>query len=408
MVGIVSGLNNALSAIGANSSFFRSTTNNIANSETTGFRAQQARFETRATGGTQFNGLVDGGTAAFLQSTGNPGDLAAGEGAFLPTRNPAEPDGLELVKSGGFRADASGLLTDADGRRLLGFPTDSNGVVTTPSQSAGDLTPVRLPSGIDSEPTTRADLRATLPAGANVGDGFQASLTVVDSLGREQLVTADFTKTGINAFDVAFSIDPAVGAVTAPAGSVGLTFDGAGRLASINGGGAAGNPANIALALDFSTSGGAAQTIGFGLGSFGGGEVNQLAAPFSVNGATTDGAVPGAITGFEIQNDGIVRAISDNGSSRAIFKVPTARVPAPTELASNGGSFSTTARSGDVVLSSSGQGGFRGIDSGLSRSDVDLSREITNLAIGSNAYKAAVKVAQAGDELLDSIIDIKR
>jgi flagellar hook protein FlgE len=408
MVGIVPGLQSALSAIGANSKFFRSTANNIANSETTGFRAERARFETQAPSGTRFNGLVDGAAASLLQSTGVPGDLSAGGNSFLPTRDPGSPGRLELVKSASFNADENGILTDANGRQLLGFPTDGNGAITSASQTPGDLRPVQLPTGTSSEPSTRADLAATLPAGANIGDGFRASITVVDSLGREQLLGADFTKTGASTFDVAFSIDPAQGTVTAPAGAVPLAFDGAGRLASVNGAGTAGAPAEIALTLDFSASGGAAQPIQFGLGQFGGTEVNQAAAPFSVNSANTDGAAPGAVTGFDIGADGIVRAISDNGTSRAIFKVPTGSVPASTELASEGGSFTSTQGSGDVILSTSGQAGFGGVDGGLSRSDVDLSRELTNLAIGSNAYRAAIKVAQTGDELLDSIIDIKR
>lgn len=408
MVGIVSGLSTALGAIDANSKFFRSTANNVANSETTGFRAERARFESRAPTGSQFNGLVDGAAASFLQSTGVPGDLSAGGNSFLPIRDPATPDRLELVKSANFHADATGQLTDANGRQLLGFPTDGNGVINTAGQTQGDLRPVQLPTAITSEPTTRVDLAVTLPAGANVGDRFRATVTVVDSLGSEQLLGADFTKTGVNAFDVAFSIDPAQGTVTAPAGGVPLAFDGAGRLASVNGAGAAGDPANIGLTLDFSASGGAVHSVAAGLGQIGGGEVSQLAAPFSVNGANADGATPGGVTGFDIDRDGIVRAIGENGSSRAIFKIPTGTVPAPTELASNGGSFTSTVGSGDVVLSTSGQAGFGGIDSGLSRSDVDLAAEFSNLIIGSNAYRAAIKVAQTGDELLDGIIDIKR
>jgi flagellar hook protein FlgE len=408
MVGIVSGLTSALSAIGANSKFFRSTANNVANIETTGFRAEQARFESQAATGTRFNGLVDGGTAAFLQSTGGPGDLSAGGNAFLPTRDPATPDRLDLVKSASFKADANGVLTDANGRQLLGFPTDANGAVTSPGQGVEDLRPVQLPSGTASEPTTSADLAATLPANANVGDSFPATLTVIDSLGREQLLNADFTKTGVNAFDVSFNIDATQGVVSAPAGSVALGFDSTGRLASINGAGTAGSAASIGLNLDFSTSGGGNQVIAFGLGQFGDGEISQIAAPFSVNAANADGTTPGGVTGFEIDNDGIVTVTGDNGSSRAIFQVPTGTVPARTELASAGGGFTTTATSGDVLLSTSGQGGFTGINGGLSRSDVDLAREISNLAIGSSAYKAAINVARTGDELLDAIIDIKR
>jgi flagellar hook protein FlgE len=408
MVGIVSGLNNALSAIGANSRFFRSTATNISNSETTGFRAERERFETQTTGGTRFNGLVDGSAAAFLQATGAPGDLSAGGNGFLPTRDPGNLDLLNLLKSAGFAPDSGGVLTDASGRQLLGFPTDASGTVTSASQTISDLVPVRLPAGTSNSPTTRVNFAANLPANANVADSFRTTVTVVDSLGREQLLSVDFTKTGANAFDAAFSLNPAQGTVTAPAGTVALAFDGAGRLASVNGVGTAGSPASVGLTLDFTGSGASAQPVTFGLGQFGGGELGQLAAPFAVAAANADGALPSPITGFDIDSQGVVRATSANGNSRAIFRVPTVTVPAPSELASARGAFTTTSGSGDVTLSSAGQGGFTGIEGGLSRSDVDFARELPNLAIGANVYKAAIKVAQAGDELLDAIIDIKR
>lgn len=135
------------------------------------------------------------------------------------------------------------------------------------------------------------------------------------------------------------------------------------------------------------------RVVGFGLGRFGGGEVNQLTAPFFVNGANTDGAASGNFTGFEISNDGVVSALCENGSARPVFKISTGTKPAPTELRNGNGSFTATAGSGDILLSATGEGGFGVIDGGLSRSDVDLAREISNLSIGPNAYKAAIKVA---------------
>jgi flagellar hook protein FlgE len=408
MVGIVSGLSNALSGIASNARFFRSTANNLANSETTGFRAEKPRFETQPTSGARFNGLVDGSTAAFLRATGAPGDLSAGGNGFLPTRDPASPNDLTLLKSAGFSADANGVLTDAAGRQLLGFPTDANGRVTSATQTPSDLVPVQLPTGPTSSATSRIDFAANLPANASVGDAFQTSATVVDSLGREQLLNATFTKTGANTFDAAFALDPAAGVVTTPAGPVALGFDGAGRLATVGGAGTPGAPATLALGLDFSASGGAAGSVDVAFGEFGAGGVTQLAAPFSVTGVNADGATPSALTGFAVDGQGVVRATTQNGSSRALFKIPTASVPAASELASGRGGFTETTRSGGVTLASSGAGGFTGIDAGLSRSDVEVAREITNLSIGSNAYRAAIKVAQTGDELLDSIIDIKR
>ena len=408
MVGIVSGLSNALSGIASNARFFRSTANNLANSETTGFRAEKPNFETQPTGGTRFSGLVDGGTAAFLQAAGAPGDLSAGGDGFLPTRDPGSPNELTLLKSAGFRADSDGFLTDAIGRQLLGFPTDANGTITSATQTASDLVPVRLPAGLTSAPTTRIDFVANLPANATVGDSFQSAVTVVDSLGREQILNLSFTKTGANAFDASFSLDASAGSVTTPAGSVALSFDGAGRLAGVGGAGAPGAAATVPLSLDFSSSGGAVESVELALGEFGGAGLTQFAAPFAVTGANADGAAPSAITGFAVDGQGVVRATSQNGTSRVLFQVPTASVPAVTELASDRGGFTETVGSGGITLATSGAGGFSGIEPGLSHSNVDVAREITNLSIGSNAYRAAIKVAQAGDELLDSIIDIKR
>lgn len=74
MAGIVSGLNSALSAIGANSRFFQATSNNVANIETSGFQSESPRFETQETGGTRFTSLVDPSTTSFLQANAAPGE----------------------------------------------------------------------------------------------------------------------------------------------------------------------------------------------------------------------------------------------------------------------------------------------------------------------------------------------
>jgi flagellar basal-body rod protein FlgC len=80
MAGIISGLNSALSAIGANSRFFGATSNNIANVDTSGFQAEETRFVSQELGGTRANCLVDPGTVSFLRANA-PGELSDGDGA---------------------------------------------------------------------------------------------------------------------------------------------------------------------------------------------------------------------------------------------------------------------------------------------------------------------------------------
>ena len=81
MAGIVSSLNSALSAIGASSRLFGATSNNIANVDTSDFRAEETRFVSQETGGTRATSLVDPSTVSFLQAKSAPGELSDGEGA---------------------------------------------------------------------------------------------------------------------------------------------------------------------------------------------------------------------------------------------------------------------------------------------------------------------------------------
>ena len=77
MAGISASLNTALNAITANSRFFRSTANNVANLETDGFRAEQARFDARAPAGTEFRGLMDDGAVLGASSVDGSEDTGS-------------------------------------------------------------------------------------------------------------------------------------------------------------------------------------------------------------------------------------------------------------------------------------------------------------------------------------------
>jgi flagellar basal body rod protein FlgG len=77
MAGISASLNTALSAITANSRFFRSTANNVANLETDGFRAEQARFDARSPAGTEFRGLMDDGAVLGASSVDGSEDTGS-------------------------------------------------------------------------------------------------------------------------------------------------------------------------------------------------------------------------------------------------------------------------------------------------------------------------------------------
>ncbi len=104
--------------------------NNIANANTTGFKAERAVFNSF------LQDLGDGQTLAFvddvtvvrdpsdgpLTATGNPLDVAIRGDAYFEVET---PDGVRFTRGGHLRIDADGALVNADGYPVLasdGFP----------------------------------------------------------------------------------------------------------------------------------------------------------------------------------------------------------------------------------------------------------------------------------------------
>src|SRR4029078_11315858 len=100
--------------------------NNLANVSTTGFRADLAALQSRAVDGTGYasrvyatNGTVgwDASSGAML-STGRDLDIAINGPGWLAIQG---PDGKEAyTRAGNLQVDATGQLTTANGRPVLG------------------------------------------------------------------------------------------------------------------------------------------------------------------------------------------------------------------------------------------------------------------------------------------------
>ena len=129
--------------------------NNLANADTTGFKGERVFGELLANGTTAPVAETDM-TAGALTPTGNPLDLAMGNGNFFVVDT---PQGERLSRGGSFQLDGAGYLSDADGHHVL-----------------GESGPIRLFGGtvtIDKTGTVFADGQAvaalrveTVPAGA--------------------------------------------------------------------------------------------------------------------------------------------------------------------------------------------------------------------------------------------------
>lgn len=152
---IISALFASNAGLQAASAFLDVTSNNIANSTTTGFKTQQTTFQDllytgarAATAGDPVGeqlgsgAAVDATTGLFtqgpLQQTGSPFDLGInGEGFFAVTL----PDGsLGYTRAGNFTTDATGTLVSSDGFRLAGGITLPTGTTSVSISTSGAVT----------------------------------------------------------------------------------------------------------------------------------------------------------------------------------------------------------------------------------------------------------------------------
>src|SRR5690606_17289972 len=125
---------------------------------------------------------------------------------------------------------------------------------------------------------------------------------------------------------------------------------------------------------------------------------------------TTNGTAFGNLTNVEIDEDGFVTAIFDNGVTRRIAQVAVATFANPNGLIPlNGNAYRVSQASGPFSLKTPGTGGAGAIaPSTLESSTVDLSTEFTGLIVTQRAYSASSKIITTADAMLEELINIKR
>ncbi|HAM25373.1 MAG TPA: flagellar hook protein, partial [Microbacteriaceae bacterium] len=194
------------------------TGNNIANVNTTAFKASAAQFQdtlsqmTQAAGGPQATvggtnpaqvglgvrvaGISTNFAQGSTQATGRAEDLMiSGDGFFVTKLGTA----TQYTRAGSFGFDSSGRLTTPDGSIVQGWNA-VNGVVA----SGGALSDITLPLGTVAPAvnTTSATVGGNLPDDAAVGTALVRDKQVFDGAGDARTVTFTFTRTAAG-WDVA-------------------------------------------------------------------------------------------------------------------------------------------------------------------------------------------------------------
>ncbi|MEO1554675.1 MAG: flagellar hook-basal body complex protein [Pseudomonadota bacterium] len=432
---ISSSLNAGVMGLNANSTRLSTISDNIANSETYGYKRSQVDFSSMvleqrtsaySAGGVMVDTFKDVSAVGSLISTGNATDIAVAGRGLVPVTDlqgvdqTAADRNLMLLPTGSFTADQNGNLRTQSGLFLLGWPADTAGSIGNVSRNSGtNLEPVNIAtSQFVASPTSTIDVGINLPADATTagasGGGFALPIEYYDNLGRAQTLRMDFTPnvpgTGSsNQWQVQIYDD--AGDPTTPIGALDVIFDdtsaNGGRIASVAAsGGAAYNTATGQVSLSL-VHGPVDVFIGRPLDTAG---MTQLSAPFSPTNVTKDGAPIGDLQSIEVDELGNLQAIYDTGFRRTLYQIPVGDVPNLDGLkALDAQAFSVSAQSGNLYLWDAGTGPVGSVSGfALMESTTDIARELTDLIETQRAYSSSAKIVQTVDEMLQETTNLKR
>jgi flagellar hook protein FlgE len=212
---------NGVSGLSAEQQWMDTIGNNIANVNTTGYKAATVSFEDQLSqtlqGASQANSNV-GGTNPIqiglgvkigaigmntaqggLQATSKPTDMAiSGNGYFML----GDGGAVKYSRDGTFALDNQGnLVSSSTGAYVLGWPADSTGKIDSTQQiSAAAHLQIPVGSLTVTNPTANATFSGNLsvdtPPSTNPTGTYTRSVNVYDSLGEKQPVTLTFNNLG--------------------------------------------------------------------------------------------------------------------------------------------------------------------------------------------------------------------
>ena len=430
---IFGAMTTAIAGLNAQSTAFSNVGDNLANTQTTGYKSVDTTFDNYITVSTasvnesgtvvarpQYNNSLQGS----ITSSTSPLSLAISGQGYFPvssqngTVNGAPTfDGRQLyTRAGDFKLDANGYLVNSSGNFLNGWPADANGVIDQTK-----LTPLQVgQSGYAPIATSTATISANLPATPSTATPYTTELPIVDAKGTAQNLEVTWTQstTAANTWSVSVAqqgsttplatADVTFGTNGAPAGTIGsVTPTSPAGPASTY---AAGVNATLGFTANFPGSN--PQAISLDLGKFGGTDgVTQFAGTtYNLVGTSQNGVKPGSFSSVSMQQNGDVQINYDNGSSRVLAQIPIVTFASPNSLErQDGQAFLATNASGTPRINQpGGNGAGTLVTSSLEGSNVDIAQEFTKLIVAQRAYTANTKMVTTADDLLQATIDMKR
>ncbi len=384
----------ALSGIQSINQQLNSTSNNIANAGTYGFKSSRANFSamyagSRATG-TEIGSItqsmsLNGG----VLNTGRALDAAIDGRGYFVTRDAQNT--MNYSRVGIFSASSEGKLIDSNGRLVQGYAAVKG------STTLGTMGDMVIPTGqIPAVASTKLDYAANMSSEWPVKTvafnktnelsyNSAKSSVVYDSLGAKHVLGQYFVKT-TTGVDVHYTFD---NADVTPTTS--MTFDTFGKLLT----GATATPvlptppgaAPLSVAINYAGT-------------------TQFAGEATTSTDRADGYASGTYTGVELADDGSVVAKYTNGQKQSIGVIALATFPDEGALtAINDTSWVASTTSGTAIYDRPGVGmAGKLVTSSLEQSNVDITSELVGLMTSQRNYQANSKVISTENAMLQSLM----
>ncbi len=443
--------------------------NNIANVNTVGFKSSRVTFQEVFTQTLKGSSAPDsetgrGGTNPMqvglgisvasvdtlftrgsLQRTDNPTDLAIeGDGFFIVRGGDA--DTYRFTRAGNFGIDKLGNVVAANGMNVLGwqerkegstvefdtekemqalniYNDETNGnkrilaaSATTSAEFSGNLD-TSFGSIADNSASTgvlsgTTNTQSDIDGAVVDTDTFTVPYTVYDKLGEDYTINLTFVKNqvdpGTNATDTSDDFTQWFWYADVTNGTNPLQgyveFDVNGKIIETS----ATAPVTQTITVLPKSGGSATDSFDINLDFS---NLTQFKADSSVKATDVNGYPPGEMVTFNIGTDGVLTGIYNNGQQQSLGLIALGFFENPAGLQNVGTNmFIPTTNSGDFTKGlKPGSGGVGTLNAGtLEMSNVDLSKEFTEMITTQRGFQANSRIITTSDEMLQELVSLKR
>ncbi len=430
-MGISSALYSGASGLNTNSQAMSVIGNNLANTNTLGFKGSRTVFSDLLSSSIQGSG---GSSQVGRGVNVSKVDQVFSQGTFESTESgldvAIEGDGFFLLRdtesntnyysrAGAFRFDDQGYLVSPEGLRVQGQAYTAAGTL-----APGDPSDIQVVNEglFGGDPTTEITLSTNLDASEpilpvaafDITDdttyNYSASTQIYDSLGNAHLLTKYFNKTANNTWEWHWSTALDDGTVVQGAGATVLRFTTDGVLED-----PAAPGSNTPLADgDTVTDVIAAAAIDWNNGTepqdititF---DTTQYNSDFVVISKDQNGFAAGELTDVSINEDGAVVASYANGEQVYISNLVLGKFRNPNGLQLAGKNlYVETEESGVPRTGLPGPELGKVFTNSLEQSNVDMGAEFVRMITVQRGFQANSKIITTVDELLGELINLKR